>query len=152
MKTSLEQAREFSYKLLSDARSKNVGYDSQATRHLLSDTVTALCPTIKPYDWQVDVAEALALGLDTKYCYRWYCVWKYSALGFAVTVGRKSRQDLSGYLAAERTRGRSCTVKVCIIETMNHPEWSDWGSIISSDFRPSSRTLSYFVRTISNLP
>ena len=65
MKTSLEQAREFSYKLLSDACSKNVGYDSQATRHLLSDTVTALCPTIKPYDWQVDVAEALALGLDT---------------------------------------------------------------------------------------
>jgi superfamily II DNA helicase RecQ len=26
--------------------------------------VTALCPTIKPYGWQIDVSEALALGLD----------------------------------------------------------------------------------------
>lgn len=40
------------------------GYDSQATRRILSDSVTALRPEIKPYDWQIDVAEALVLGLD----------------------------------------------------------------------------------------
>ena len=26
--------------------------------------MTALCPAITPYDWQVDLAEALTLGLD----------------------------------------------------------------------------------------
>ena len=35
----------------------------------LSDTrsrtlLPALCPTITPYDWQIDLAEALTLGLD----------------------------------------------------------------------------------------
>jgi ATP-dependent helicase YprA (DUF1998 family) len=64
MKSSLEQEREFSFKLLSEARTKKAGYDSQATRHKLSDSVTASCPTIKPYSWQIDVSEALALWLD----------------------------------------------------------------------------------------
>jgi ATP-dependent helicase YprA (DUF1998 family) len=31
---------------------------------MLSDSVTTLCPEITPYDWQLDLAEALALGLD----------------------------------------------------------------------------------------
>jgi len=65
MKSSLERERELSYKLLSDARAKKEGYDSQAIRRTLSDSVTALCPTITPYDWQVDLAEALTLGLDS---------------------------------------------------------------------------------------
>ena len=64
MKSSLEQERELSYKLLSEARAKREGYDSQATRDALSGSVTARCPTIVPYDWQIDVAEALTLGLD----------------------------------------------------------------------------------------
>ena len=64
MKSSLERERELSYKLLSDARAKKEGYDSQATRHTLSNSVTALCPAITPYDWQIDLAEALTLGLD----------------------------------------------------------------------------------------
>ena len=65
MKTLLEREREHSFNVLSDARAKRAGYNSQATRHAFSDSVTALCPKIKPYDWQIDVAEALALGLDT---------------------------------------------------------------------------------------
>jgi ATP-dependent helicase YprA (DUF1998 family) len=64
MKSSFEQERELSFKLLSEARTKKAGYDSQATRRKLCDSVTALCPTIKPYGWQIDVSEALALGLD----------------------------------------------------------------------------------------
>ena len=64
MKSPLERERELSYKLLSEARTKQGGYDSPTTRRTLSDAVTALCPTITPYDWQVDLAEALMLGLD----------------------------------------------------------------------------------------
>jgi len=64
MKSSLEREREHSYKLLSEARAKREGYDSEATRRTLSDSVTRLCPAITPYDWQLDLAEALILGLD----------------------------------------------------------------------------------------
>ena len=64
MKSSLERRRELSYKLLANPRTKKEGCDSQGTRHTLSSSVTALCPTIKPYDWQIDPAEALTLGLD----------------------------------------------------------------------------------------
>ena len=39
-------------------------YDSQATQHALSGSITTWCPTITLYDWQIDVAEALTLGLD----------------------------------------------------------------------------------------
>jgi superfamily II DNA/RNA helicase len=64
MRSPLERESELSHKLLSDARTKKEGYDSQGTRRTLSSSVTALCPTITPYDWQIDLAEALALGLD----------------------------------------------------------------------------------------
>ena len=64
MGSSLERERELSYKILSEARAKREGYDSQATRRILSDSVTARCPAITPYDWQLDLAEALILGLD----------------------------------------------------------------------------------------
>lgn len=65
MRASLARERELSFKLLSDARAKKSGYDSAVTRQKLSDSaITTLCPAIKPYDWQIDVAEALALGLD----------------------------------------------------------------------------------------
>ena len=65
MKSSLERERELSFELLSDARAKKARYNSQATRHtVLSDSVAPLCPAVKPYDWQTDVSEALALGLD----------------------------------------------------------------------------------------
>ena len=50
---------ELSYKLLSEARTKREGYDFQATRRALLGSVTARCPTTTPYDWQIDVAEAL---------------------------------------------------------------------------------------------
>ena len=53
-----------SYKLLSDVRPKKRGYDSWRTRRTLSSSVTALCLTIMPYGWQIDLAEALTLGLD----------------------------------------------------------------------------------------
>jgi len=64
MRSSLERERKISYDLLSEARAKRDGYNSQATRRTLSDAVTALCPAITPYDWQLDLAEALTLGLD----------------------------------------------------------------------------------------
>ena len=64
MKSSLEREKQLSFKLLSDARTKKANYDSIATRRMLSDSVTVLCPTITPYDWQVNLAEALTLGLD----------------------------------------------------------------------------------------
>ena len=55
---------EFSYALLSEARAKETGYNSQATRRALSALVPAACPTITLHDWQVVPAEALTLGLD----------------------------------------------------------------------------------------
>ena len=64
MRSSLDRERELSYMLLSEARAKKAGYNSQATRHALSASVTAACAAITPYDWQVDLAEALILGLD----------------------------------------------------------------------------------------
>ena len=64
MKSSLERERELSYKLLSDAHLKREGYNSQVIRHTLSASVTAWCPAITPYEWQIDLAEALTLGLD----------------------------------------------------------------------------------------
>ena len=64
MNLSHEREKQLSYELLSDARARKSGYDSVATRRSLSESVNARCPTIKPYDWQVDVAEALTLGLD----------------------------------------------------------------------------------------
>jgi len=64
MKSPLGRERELSYKLLSDARAKKEGYNSQSIRRTLSNSITARCPTITPYDRQIDLAEALALGLD----------------------------------------------------------------------------------------
>ena len=59
MKSSLSRSRELSYKLLSDARLKKEGYNSQAIRHTLS-----VPQSPHKYEWQIDLAEALALGLD----------------------------------------------------------------------------------------
>ena len=64
IRSSHERERELSFKLLSNARTKRAGYDSQATRRALAESVTARYPAIQPYDWQIDIAEALALGLD----------------------------------------------------------------------------------------
>ena len=64
MKSPLERERELSFNLLSDACTKKAGYNSQVTWRMLSDSVMALRLEIKPYNWQVDVAEALSLGLD----------------------------------------------------------------------------------------
>ena len=64
MKSSLKRERELSYNLLSEAHAKSDGYDSQVTWRTLSDSMTTLCPTITPHDWQLDLAEALTLGLD----------------------------------------------------------------------------------------
>ena len=64
MKSSLKRERELLYRLLSEACTEKEGYNSLATRRTLSDAVTALRPAITPYDWQVDLTEALTLGLD----------------------------------------------------------------------------------------
>jgi len=56
MKSSLKRKRELSYNLLSETRAKSDGYDSQVTRCMLSNSVTTLCPTITPYDWQLKLA------------------------------------------------------------------------------------------------
>ena len=55
---------ELSYKPLSEARAEKEDYNSLAARHTLSVAVTTLYPAIIPYDWQVDLAEGLSLGLD----------------------------------------------------------------------------------------
>ena len=95
MKSSLERERELSYNLLSVAPAKSDGYDSQATRRTLSDSVTALCPTITPYDWQLDLAEALTLGLDA-----------------TVIAGTGSGKTLPWALPLllEKNRGRICLI------------------------------------------
>ena len=54
MKNSLGRERELSFKLLSDARAKKARYNSGYTAHSTLHA-TALCPAVKPYDWQIDV-------------------------------------------------------------------------------------------------
>ncbi|KAI1781915.1 P-loop containing nucleoside triphosphate hydrolase protein [Ganoderma leucocontextum] len=54
---NLEEARR--RRTTSDA-----GYDSQATRNAMSDKFSACTDGKKPYEWQLDVAEAFLLGLD----------------------------------------------------------------------------------------
>ena len=121
---SLKRQGEYSSKLFSDARTKRVGYDSQATRRTLAKSVTARCPAIKPYDWQIDVAEAVVLGLDTTVIAG---TGSGKTLPWAMsdTPGRKPREDLPGDLATERARNRSCTVKAQLLETtdliLGHP-------------------------------
>lgn len=53
---NLEKARE-------RVRKKN-GYDSAATRREMTELFELCCPGKTPYPWQLDVAEALYLGLD----------------------------------------------------------------------------------------
>ena len=55
---------ELSDKPLSEARVGKEDHNSLATRHTLSIAVTTLYPAITPYDWQVNLAEGLILGLD----------------------------------------------------------------------------------------
>ena len=64
MKTPLERERELSYKLLSEACAKKEGYDPLTARHMLSESVTALCPGITLYNWQVNLAKVLTQGLN----------------------------------------------------------------------------------------
>ena len=59
-----------SYKLLDDARlaasTSEAAYDSQQTRSAISQLFKARSGTGKtPYDWQLDVTEAILLGLDS---------------------------------------------------------------------------------------
>ena len=95
MTGSLERQREYSSKLFSDARTKRVGYDSQATRRTLAESVIARCPVIKSYDWQIDVAEVVVLGLYT-----------------TVIAGTGSRKTLSWALPLllEESRDKICLV------------------------------------------
>ena len=53
-----------SYRVLEQARRSSRGYDSNATREALTKAVRATFNQNSPRDFQVDVAEALILGLD----------------------------------------------------------------------------------------
>ncbi|KAF8577684.1 hypothetical protein K439DRAFT_1297543, partial [Ramaria rubella] len=64
-----EDIKKSSYKLLEAARSAeiqakcdSVGW--QTTRALIGDELQCIAPTLMPYPWQLDVGEALTLGLD----------------------------------------------------------------------------------------
>ena len=56
-----------SYKLLDDARlaasTSDAGYDSRQTRSAITQLFKARSGKT-PYDWQLDVTEAILLGLD----------------------------------------------------------------------------------------
>lgn len=43
---------------------KEWGYRSTDTREQIRNTFQACCPGKEPHDWQLDVAEAILLGLD----------------------------------------------------------------------------------------
>ncbi|KAI0670266.1 P-loop containing nucleoside triphosphate hydrolase protein [Trametes maxima] len=62
------QREEHSRRLLQVARNEAVkehNYDSVMTRSRLREAVSQSCAGKLPYEWQLDVAEALVLGLDT---------------------------------------------------------------------------------------
>ena len=53
-----------SFNTLKEARRSTAGYNSHATREALTDTVKVAFNQNTPRDFQLDVAEALILGLD----------------------------------------------------------------------------------------
>lgn len=53
-----------SSRILEEARRSKQGYDSDATREALTNAVRAAFNENSPHDFQLDVAEALTLGLD----------------------------------------------------------------------------------------
>ena len=99
MRASLARERDLSFKLLSDARAKKPGYDSQATRQnsliLLprcvpqSSHTTGRLVLLKRWLWDLTLPLSLVLGREN------------TALGIAVTFGGKPPQDLPHYLATE---------------------------------------------------
>ena len=62
---SAAESSRISFENLKTARNKNEGYSSEVTRTKLTDRFRELLDGTTPYDWQVDIAEALLLGLDS---------------------------------------------------------------------------------------
>jgi ATP-dependent helicase YprA (DUF1998 family) len=58
------QHQKLSVDALDNARKTTSGYSSQITRQAIVDKCENAFGGNKPYDWQVDVTEALLLGLD----------------------------------------------------------------------------------------
>lgn len=62
---SAAESSRISFENLKTARNKNEGYSSEVTRTKLTDRFRELLDGTTPYDWQVDIAEALLLGMDS---------------------------------------------------------------------------------------
>lgn len=108
MNRSLEQERELSHELLSEARAKREGYGSQAARRALSGSAAARCHhTERLADRRCRSADSGA----RRYGYCQHRLWKDVALGYAVTAGSQLRRNVPGYLDVERARGGPCTAK-----------------------------------------
>ena len=58
------QDQKVSADILDNTRKTASGYSSQVTRQAILDRSEKVFGGNKPYDWQVDVTEALLLGLD----------------------------------------------------------------------------------------
>lgn len=52
------------YAALIAARQKDANYNSEATRNKICEAFKSAFNQVTPYDWQLDVTEALLLGLD----------------------------------------------------------------------------------------
>ena len=75
------------------------------------------CPAITPYDWQLDLAGALALTLGATVIAGTGS--KKLHFGPCLAPGTELWPDLPSHLAAEPARCGSCTAKVCVLEVTN---------------------------------
>ncbi len=94
------------YALLARTRekaTKDNGYCSKTTRQLMTSAIQQYCDGKTPYEWQLDVSEAIILGLDT--------------ILIAGTGSGKTLPFVMPLLADETRKKR-----VVIISTLNEPE------------------------------
>ena len=109
--------RSYSFKILEEARRSKRGYNSQATREALTNVVKAVFNQNTPHDFQLDVAEAIILGLDA-----------------TVIAGTGSGKTLPWVmpLLLDENRERACLVisplKALQVDHVSCPSWksTEW--------------------------
>ena len=110
-------ARTHSFKVLEEAQRSKKNYNSQAAREALTSAVKAAFNQNTPRDFQLDVVEAIILGLDA-----------------TVIAGTGSGKTLPWAmpLLLDENQGRACLVisplKALQVDHVSYPSWksTEW--------------------------
>ena len=108
------------------------------------------CPAITPYDWQLDLAGALALKLGATVIAGTGS--KKLHFGPCLAPGTELWPDLPSHLAAEPARCGSCTAKVCVLEVTNHTiALLFLGSLLSDELRMPAVAVKIMLGTLGKV-